>query len=224
MPRAAVVLSGCGVFDGSEIREAVSVLIHLSRAGAETAIFAPDIKAPAVNHLTGKPEPAGRSVLAESARIARGEITALTKLDAHGFDLLVFPGGFGAAKNLCDFAAKGADCTVHPEVARVVKEFHAARKPIALCCIAPVLAARLLGAAPGGCILTVGGTSDASAAVERMGARHVIAGAEKAVVDERNRLVTTPAYMCEAPLHEIHDGIGAMIDKALELVGAAGAR
>lgn len=216
MPRAAVILSGCGVFDGSEIREAVSVLIHLARAGAETRVFAPDIKAPAVNHLTGRPEPAERGVLAESARIARGEITALTKLDAREFDVLVLPGGFGAAKNLCDFATKGADCAVQPEVVRVFNDFHKARKPIALCCIAPVIAARLLGKA-GGCALTVGGPSEASKAVEQMGCRHVPAGATGAVVDEKNLLVTTPAYMCDAPLHEIHEGIGAMIDKALEL-------
>jgi len=222
MPRAAIVLSGCGVFDGSEIHEAVSVFVHLSRAGAEVSFYAPDVQAPVVNHLTGKPE-AGqtRSVLAESARIARGKIKPLADLKAGSADAVFFPGGFGAAKNLCDFANKGAACTVHPEVERVVKEFHAAKKPIAMCCIAPVIAARVLGAEDrGGCRLTVGGASDASAAVEKMGARHVASPVEGAVVDEANLLVTSPAYMCDAAPHEVYEGIGAMVEKTLELAGA----
>lgn len=222
MPRAAIVLSGCGVFDGSEIHEAVSVLVHLCRAGADVSFYAPDIQAPVVNHFTGKAEPDQmRSVLAESARIARGRIKPLAELRASAADAVFFPGGFGAAKNLCDFASKGADCRVNPEVERVVREFHHAKKPIAMCCIAPVIAARVLGAAvKDGCRLTVGGKSDASAAVEKMGARHVAAPVEGAVVDEANLLVTSPAYMCDAAPHEVYEGIGAMVEKTLELAAA----
>ena len=165
-------------------------------------------------------------MLVESARIARGKIAPLSELRAADYDALFFPGGFGAAKNLSDFATKGADCTVLPDVERVVNEFHAAQKPIGLCCIAPVIAARVFGArGPEGCSLTVGGPSEASAAVEKMGARHVEKPVGEAVVDEACRVVTTPAYMCDAPIHEEYEGIGAMVEKTLELAGVAeGAR
>ena len=42
----------------------------------------------------------GRNVLVESARIARGNISPLSTLSATSYDAVVFPGGFGAAKNL----------------------------------------------------------------------------------------------------------------------------
>lgn len=221
MTRAAVVLSGCGVFDGTEIHEAVSVLLHLSRAGVHVDVFAPDIEhAHVINHVTQKPS-AGerRSVLVEAARIARGAIAPLAKLRADSYDAVFFPGGFGAAKNLCDFAEKGPACTVNPEVERVVTAFRAADKPIGMCCIAPAIAARIFGRA-GGCTVTVGPRSDASAACEEMGARHVEKKATETVVDRKNKLVTTPAYMCDAPIHEVYDGIGAMVEKTLELTGA----
>lgn len=220
--KVAVVLSGCGVFDGSEIHEAVSVLTHLSRAGAEVKCFAPDAQFDEIDHLTHKPTGQKRSVLAESARIARGEIEPLKDLMTSAYDAVVFPGGFGAAKNLCDFASKGADCKVDPEVERVVREFHHDGKPIAMCCIAPVIVARVLGEGNGGigCAVTIGHDKGTAEAIRKMGSTNVGHDVRAAHVDEENNVITTPAYMCDAKVHEVYEGIGRMIDRTLERVAA----
>ncbi|XP_059020867.1 glutamine amidotransferase-like class 1 domain-containing protein 3, mitochondrial isoform X1 [Mustela lutreola] len=187
--RVALVLSGCGVYDGTELHEASAVLVHLSRGGAKVQIFAPDIpQMHVVDHTKGQPSESEtrslfspRNVLTESARIARGKITDLARLSAADHDAAIFPGGFGAAKNLSTFAADGKDCRVHGDVERVLKEFHAAGKPIGLCCIAPVLAAKVLH----GVEVTVGheqeeggrwpyaGTAEA---IKALGAKHCVKG------------------------------------------------
>ncbi|XP_017394194.1 glutamine amidotransferase-like class 1 domain-containing protein 3A, mitochondrial [Cebus imitator] len=224
--RVALVLSGCGVFDGTEIHEASAILVHLSRGGAEVQIFAPDVpQMHVIDHTKGQPsEGESRNVLTESARIARGKITDLAKLSAANHDAAIFPGGFGAAKNLSTFAVDGKDCKVNKDVERVLKEFHQAGKPIGLCCIAPVLAAKVLR----GVEVTVGheqeeggkwpyaGTAEA---IKALGAKHCVKGVAEAHVDQKNKVVTTPAFMCETALHHIHDGIGAMVRKVLELSG-----
>ena len=146
MAKVGVILSGCGVYDGSEIHEAVISLLALNRAGADVVSMAPNMEQTVINHLTGEPaEGASRNVLEESARIVRGEIQDIAKVDTTDLDALFIPGGFGAAKNLCDFAFKGPDCDVHPEVARVIKEVVTAKKPLAAVCIAPALVAKVLG-------------------------------------------------------------------------------
>uniref|UniRef100_A0A8D1XEC0 Glutamine amidotransferase class 1 domain containing 3 n=1 Tax=Sus scrofa TaxID=9823 RepID=A0A8D1XEC0_PIG len=144
--RVALVLSGCGVYDGTELHEASAILVHLSRGGAKVQIFAPDVpQMHVVDHSKGQPsEGETRNVLAESARIARGKIADLARLSAADHDAVIFPGGFGAAKNLSTFAVDGKDCKVDRDVERVLREFHGAGKPIGLCCIAPVLAAKVL--------------------------------------------------------------------------------
>lgn len=222
MTKVAVILSGCGVFDGSEIHEAVSILIHLSRAGAAYECFAPDIaQAHVVNHLTQSPE-AGpkRNVLVESARIARGAIKPLEQLDVSKFDAAFFPGGFGAAKNLCDFAFKGAECAVEPQVERVIKAFHAAGKPVGLCCIAPVIAARVLGTKKNGpgVTVTIGQDPGTAGAIGAMGAKHQERAVTQACIDESQRVVTAPAYMYDAPVHAVYEGIGAMVESTLGLI------
>ncbi|XP_036099553.1 glutamine amidotransferase-like class 1 domain-containing protein 3A, mitochondrial [Molossus molossus] len=223
-PRVALVLSGCGVYDGTELHEASAVLVHLSRGGAEVQIFAPNIpQMHVIDHTKGQPsESETRNVLTESARIARGKITDLAQLSAANHDAAIFPGGFGAAKNLSTFAVDGKDCKVNKDVERVLKDFHKAGKPIGLCCIAPVLAARVLR----GVEVTVGheqeeggrwpyaGTAEA---VKAMGAKHCVKGVTEAHVDRKNKVVSTPAFMCETALHHIHDGIGAMVTEVLEL-------
>ncbi|XP_057552760.1 glutamine amidotransferase-like class 1 domain-containing protein 3, mitochondrial isoform X1 [Hippopotamus amphibius kiboko] len=224
--RVAVVLSGCGVYDGTELHEASSILVHLSRGGAEVQIFAPDVpQMHVIDHTKGQPaEGETRNVLTESARIARGKIADLAKLSAANHDAAVFPGGFGAAKNLSTFAVDGGDCKVNADVERVLKEFHRAGKPIGLCCIAPVLAAKVLG----GVEVTVGheqeegGTwphAGTAEVIKALGAKHCVAEVTEAHVDEKNKVVTTPAFMCDTALHHIHDGIGAMVRKVLELAG-----
>uniref|UniRef100_A0A3Q2T3S0 Si:ch211-153b23.5 n=2 Tax=Fundulus heteroclitus TaxID=8078 RepID=A0A3Q2T3S0_FUNHE len=151
--RVAVILSGCGVYDGTEIHEASAVLVHLSRAGAKVQMFAPDAaQMHVVNHCEGKPTEEKRNILQESARIARGEVTDLAKLDVAAFDAVIIPGGFGVAKNLSDWAVNNKDCTIQPHLEKLIKDFHKAGKPLGMCCISPVLAAKLLP----GCELTVG--------------------------------------------------------------------
>jgi enhancing lycopene biosynthesis protein 2 len=217
----AVVLSGCGRADGAEIHESVSILIHLSRLGVEARCFAPDApQAEVVNHATGKVQPGGtRNMMVEAARISRGDISPLASLDAGTFDAVVFAGGFGAAKNLCNFAAGGEqggpNCEVLPDVARVIKAFHAAKKPIGLCCIAPVLAARVLGTRKGGpgVKVTIGTDESTAGAIATMGATNVARSVTEAFVDEAQRVVTTPAYMCEARPHEVFEGIGVMVER-----------
>uniref|UniRef100_A0A9J8BF46 Zgc:162944 n=1 Tax=Cyprinus carpio carpio TaxID=630221 RepID=A0A9J8BF46_CYPCA len=155
--RVAVVLAGCGVFDGSEIHEASAVLVHLSRQQATVKIFAPNTdQMHVVDHLKGSPTEEKRNVLVESARLARGDIQDLSELDVKDLDAIIFPGGFGAAKNLCSWAVEGKDCAVNEQVETVLKAFHAEKKPIGLCCISPVLAAKVFP----GCEVTVGHDKD----------------------------------------------------------------
>jgi enhancing lycopene biosynthesis protein 2 len=215
MTTAAVVLSGCGFLDGSEIHESVAVLLALSHAGATTQCFAPDEDAPTVNHLSGELDGTSRNILVESARLARGNIKPLTQCCASDFDAVFFPGGFGAAKNLSSFATQGAKCTVHPEVERILKEFQQADKPVGLCCIAPVLAAKVFSP---GLTITLGAQSDVSNAAEQMGASHVCTPANQAVVDASQHVATAPAYMCDAPLHEVAQGIAEMVHQTLAMI------
>jgi enhancing lycopene biosynthesis protein 2 len=209
--RIGVLLSGCGVFDGSEVHEAVLTLLALDLRGAEALICAPDMpQMHVVNHLTGEVDQgATRNVLVESARIARGKIKDVAQVSAADVDGLALPGGFGAAKNLCDFATRGKDCEVHPQVTRLVREVHEAGKPVAAVCIAPALLARILGAQ--GPRLTIGSDAGTAAALEAMGAVHVSCGADDVVVDHAHRLVTSPAYMLGRHISEVARGI----DKAM---------
>lgn len=221
MKPVAVILCGCGRADGSEIHESVSVLIHLDRVGLEYQCFAPDApQAEVVDHVTGKPVAESRNMLVESARIARGEIKPLSQLDAAAFSAVAFPGGFGAAKNLCTFARDGADCTVRPDVAAVIRAFHEHKKPIALVCIAPIIAAKVLGTAAGGpgCSITLGGPGDAANAAAAMGATPITKAVTEAYVDETRRILTTPAYMCDTGPHGVFTGVGKMIDALAAMV------
>ncbi|XP_070211905.1 glutamine amidotransferase-like class 1 domain-containing protein 3, mitochondrial [Littorina saxatilis] len=221
---AKEVLSGCGVYDGSEVHEASAILVHLSRNGAEVSMFAPDIdQMHVVNHTKGEPMEPNRNVLVESARIARGKIDALSKLQASGFDAVIFPGGFGAAKNLSTFAVDGTAMKVNPDVERVLKEFHGAKKPIGLCCIAPVLAAKVLP----GCEVTVGSDqeergkwpyAETAGAIGSMDSTHIKKDVTECHTDTANKIVTTPAFMCETAFHKIFDGIGLMVKGVLSLV------
>ena len=212
----AVILSGCGKMDGSEIQEAVSILIHLSKHGREFRCFAPDApQQDVVNHATNKAQPGHtRNMMVEAARITRGEITPLEKLDPAQFSAAILPGGYGAAKNLCDFASKGHDCEVLPDISRVLKAFHGAKKPVGLCCIAPVLAARVLGTRKDGpgVKVTIGTDEQTAEAIKTMGATHVPRSVAEPYTDEVNRVVTTPAYMFDARPHEVFEGIGKMVD------------
>lgn len=225
MPKVAVVLAGCGFLDGTEITEAVSCLIHLARLGATHECFAPDApQADVVNHAKQEPvQGEKRGLLAESARISRGRIQPLSRLDVDAFDAVVFPGGYGAAKNLCTFAKDGPGCTVIPDVERTVKGFHKAGKPVGMCCIAPVIGAKVLGKAAGGpgVSVTIGTDEGTAAAIAKMGSTNVPRKVTEAAVDATNRLATAPAYMDGAASPwQVYEGIGRMIEETLRLAKA----
>lgn len=215
-PKVAVVLSGCGVFDGAEIHEAVVTLLTLSQEGAAAQCAAPDVpQAHVIDHLAGQPVEESRNVLAEAARIARGAVVPLARIQAEDFDALFFPGGFGAAKNLSSFAFDGPACQVQPEVERVIRDFHAAGKPIGAVCIAPALLAKVLGEhAPA---LTIGNDPGTAQALESLGAVHHARPVTDCLVDPANKLVTAPAYMLDAPLCDIAAGIAAAVRATLAL-------
>lgn len=217
MSKVAVLLSGCGVYDGSEIYEGTFTLLALEEGGAEVVCCAPDIpQAHVVDHRTGE-EMSGetRSVLAEAARLARGNIKPTTEINPADFDALILPGGFGAAKNLSDFAFKGPDCAVDPEVARLVRSFHETGKPVGLICIAPAVGAAVLGSK--GVRLTIGNDADTASGLEKLGAFHQDCPVDDIVVDEANRIVSTPAYMLGPTMGKVKAGIDKLVAKVLEM-------
>jgi enhancing lycopene biosynthesis protein 2 len=222
MAKIGVVLSGCGVYDGSEIHEAVITLLALDRAGVETVCMAPNIDVAVVNHLTGKPvEGETRNVLVESARIARGKIHDIAEIKAADLDALVFPGGFGAAKNLCDFAVKGSDCTALPEVERLVRAVIAAKKPLLAVCIAPALISNILGHDLAH-KLTIGTDPGTAEALAKMGTEHVACPVSEIVIDPVNRLISTPAYMLAGSIREAAEGIEKAVAKLLKMIELKG--
>ncbi len=215
MKKIAVVLSGSGYLDGTEITEAISLFIALNQAGAEVSCFAPDIELAEVDHISQAPTGAKRNVLKESARIARSKVKSLAELHAKDFDGLAFPGGFGAAKNLCNWAEKGAACDVNAEVKRVILEFFEASKPIGACCIAPVLLAKVLGKKK--VTLTIGDDAATAAEIQKTGAQHEECPVDDYITDRETKVVTTPAYMYgDAKPNEVFAGIFGLAHELVE--------
>lgn len=218
MKKIAVCLSGCGFLDGAEIHEAVLTLLAIDQAGAKAVCCAPDInQASVIDHLTKSPTAGTRNVLAESARIARGEIVNIRKVSADQIDALIFPGGFGAAKNLCSFAGDGPECNVNPDVERLTTEMLAAHKPIGAICIAPALLARIVGRKDLHPKLTIGTDAATAEAINKMGARHCDCPVTEMVVDERHKIVSTPAYMLGKGPAEVFEGIRKTVNEVLRL-------
>jgi len=218
MPKVAVILSGCGVYDGAEIHESVITLLALDRQGAEVSIFAPNIpQYHVINHLTGQEMNEKRNVLVESARIARGSIKDLADANIADFDAVIFPGGFGAAKNLCDFAFKGVNCSVNPTVEKFIVEAFRAKKVLGFICIAPALLARVAAGLDLHPNLTIGTDAETSKAIEHMGACHVSCMVKESVVDEKNKIVSTPAYMLGQSIGEVAAGIEKLVEKVIQL-------
>ncbi|WMC10581.1 isoprenoid biosynthesis glyoxalase ElbB [Oceanimonas pelagia] len=215
MKKVAVILSGCGVYDGAEIHEAVLCLLHLARNGARYQCFAPDQpQHHVIDHRTGEESGEQRNMLTEAARIARGDIQPLSELRVEDFDALLLPGGFGAAKNLCSFAFEGAACEVDNEVLSACSAFARARKPAGYCCIAPVLIPRVYPAGVKGTIGTDAATAGAFAA---MGGEHIGCAVTDVVEDAHYRVISTPAYMLAQSITEADTGIGKLVKRLLEM-------
>lgn len=214
----AVILSGCGVFDGAEIHESTLTLLAIARKGGSYKIFAPDVQQHhVINHISGEEMDESRNVLVESARIARGDIQSLDMYRADDFDALILPGGFGVAKNLCTYAFDGPEFTVDKVISKVIIETHAAGKPIGALCISPVLITKILGEVD----VTIGGDKTTAGHIEEMGGIHIPAGNGEIVVDSKNRLVTNPCYMNDASISDIADGAENVVKALIELLDEA---
>ena len=213
--KVAIILSGCGVFDGAEINETVLTALSLDQLGAQVEYFAPDMNQHHVlNHLTGEEMPEQRNVLVESARITRGKSRDIRELKAADFDAVILPGGFGVAKNLSDFAFKGADCRVQEDTLQAILQFKEAKKPVGLICISPALSAKIFGE---GVRCTIGDDADTAAAITQMGGVHQDCAVGGIVVDEKNRLVTTPAYKLAQSISEAAKGIHKLVEQVLAM-------
>lgn len=218
MKKVAVCLSGCGSQDGAEIHEAVCTLLALDQAGAQIICCAPDVpQADVMDHLKKAPGGPPRNVLVESARIARGDIRNVKDVKAGEIDALIFPGGFGAAKNLSTFAVDGVNCKVNPDVERLIGEMLAAGKPIGAECIAPAMLARVVGKKDVHPKMTIGNDPGVAGAINKMGGQHVNCAVTEAVVDETHKIVTTPAYMLAKGPAEVFEGVRKLVQAVLRL-------
>lgn len=214
MKKIAVVLAGNGVFDGAEIHEATLTLLSIAQNGAVYQCFAPDInQAHVVNHITGEEMPESRNVLVEAARIARGNIKPLSEYNAADYDAIIFPGGFGAAKNLCTFAFDGADCSVNADVEKAIRNTVVAEKPIGALCISPALIAKVLGDVE----VTIGKDEETVDTIEKLGAKHIDTTHGEIVVDKKYKVVSTPCYMLDATIDQIAIGAENAVKKVIEL-------
>jgi len=214
--KAAIVLAGCGVRDGAEIHEAVMTMYAIDKNGGTYRIFAPNVaQHHVINHITGEEMKESRNVLTEAARIARGKISPLTEYRAEEFDALIFPGGFGVAKNLCTYAFDGADCHVDRVVEQAIRSTHRAHKPIGALCISPVLIARVLGDVT----VTVGNDKKTVADIVKLGGKHEERRHGEVTVDMKNLIVTAPCYMLDATVSEIARDAEAVIKTIMELTG-----
>lgn len=212
--KIAVVLAGCGVFDGAEIQEAVLTMLAIKKQGAEYTIFAPDVdQHHVINHIKGEEMDETRNVMIEAARIARGDIHALSTYKASEFDALVFPGGFGAAKNLSSLAFEGPECTVEKETHRAISETYEVNKPIGALCIAPAVLTRVLK----DITVTIGQDAGTIEAIEAMGSNHLTTDHGEVIIDEANKIVTTPCYMLDANIMQIAEGADNLIKSVLEM-------
>ena len=219
MAKIGVCLSGCGVNDGAEIHESVITALTLDRSCANILYTAPNVmQTKVVDHYSGNDMNENRNVLVESARIARGKITDLAELTANDMDGLIFPGGFGAALNLCDFALKGADCDIHPEVNRIIHEMMNANKPLGFICIAPALFARATKSSEKTIKITIGNDQTTADQIEKLGSQHEICTVDDFIVDEKNKIVSTPAYMLAGSISEAASGIEKLVQKIMAWV------
>ena len=215
MPKVGVVLSGCGVNDGSEIHEAVITMLELDKANADMVLMAPNIdQLHVINHATGDEMSDSRNVLVESARIARGNIKDIAEIKSGDLDALIFPGGFGVAKNLSDYAMAGAECSINPDVQRLSNEIHNDGKPIGVICIAPAMMAQILGEETE---LTIGYDDQTANDINTMGAKHITCPVEEIVIDKDKKVVSTPAYMEAKSIKEAAEGIQKLVEQVLKM-------
>lgn len=216
MKKIAVILSGSGVYDGTEIQEAVLTLLAIDQCGASYRCFAPNINQHhVINHLTGGiSEDETRNVLVESARIARGDVEDMSEFYIDEWDALIVPGGFGAAKNLSDFGLKGSDCQVNEQVLKMCQAFAQTQKPAGYMCIA---AAMLPMIYPKGVKGTIGNDAATAESIVDMGMEHIEADVKRVIIDKDNNVVSTPAYMLATTISEAAMGISRLVKTVIAM-------
>lgn len=205
----AIILSGCGNRDGSELQETLSLFLAIDRRNWHYQCFAPEGQYSVVSHLDGSESDGQRDLLTESARIARGDIKPLSQFRPGDFDALALPGGMGAARNLSTFAFDGPAMTVRPDVEKAILDMYRLHKPILAMCIAPMVLAKVLGRE--GVSLTLGLENSASKVAAQLGADVQHRDVTEVCVDTRHRVYTTPAYMVGTRISEIFAGAENMI-------------
>lgn len=205
---AAVILSGCGFLDGSEIGEAILSLTSLSKHGIEYSCFAPQIEFSVVDHITGQATEEKRDVMTEASRIPRGKISPLTDAKVENFDMLIMPGGFGVAKNLSDIAISISPVVI-PDLNKLIVAFFKASKPIGCICISPVAVTCALSkiTKPAVTIGKEGGI------ITSCGGVHVSTkDSTEFFVDTENKIYSCAAYMnSNTNLHSVFIGIDSMV-------------
>ncbi|PIQ85818.1 MAG: isoprenoid biosynthesis protein ElbB [Candidatus Omnitrophica bacterium CG11_big_fil_rev_8_21_14_0_20_45_26] len=217
MAKIGVVLSGCGFLDGSEIHESVFTLLHIAELGHEAVCMAPNIdQTQVINYLTKEEMKEKRNVLTEAARITRGKIKDIKTVRADDLDALIFPGGFGAAKNLSTFAAKGAGCEVNPDVSALAKAIHAQGKPIGVICISPAVLAKIFEGSH--LQLTIGNEASVAKQIELLGQQHVVCDVTDVCLDSKHKIVSTPAYMYDKPIHQVAAGVAKLVKSVAEFI------
>ncbi|MEA1985972.1 MAG: isoprenoid biosynthesis glyoxalase ElbB [Candidatus Marinimicrobia bacterium] len=218
MKKIAVILAGSGRADGSEIQEAVLTLLALDKRNVDVKVFAPNIQQMhVINHLTDEESPESRNVMVESARIFRGDIQDIKDANIDDFDAIVLPGGFGAAKNLCNYAMKGLDCEFNSDVENFVVAGLKKNTPIGFICIWPVLGAFLTKKANIRAKLTIGNDKATAEHVEKLGNEHIECEASNCIVDEKNSIVSTPAYMIGKSISEVSEGIDKLVGEVIKM-------
>jgi enhancing lycopene biosynthesis protein 2 len=218
--KIAVLLHGCGVYDGTEIQEAVLTLLAIEKAGHEYFCIAPNVfQHHVIDHTTGTEMPETRNVLVESARIARGKIKDLTQVSIADFDAMAMPGGFGTAKNITKWAFDGPDGSIDPVVQQLIVETVTAQKPIVALCMSPTTVAKALEHTSHHAQLSVGSTEapspydiqSISAGMEKVGAQSAMATKTEVAIDRDLKIISAPCYMMEATITEV----AANIEKAI---------
>lgn len=214
-PTIGILLSGAGVYDGSEVQEAILTLLYLDQLGTNIVYLAPNkTQLHVINHNSkAVSKESTRNILTESSRLTRGNVIDVKNINANDLDALILPGGFGAAKNLSTFALKGADCSVDPDVETLIKTLHSQKKPLGFICIAPVIAAKVIK----GATVTIGQDAETAEAIENMGGTHIVANVEDIVIDKENNIISTPAYMLGLSIGDISEGISKLVNKVHKL-------
>ena len=216
--KVGVLLSGSGVQDGSEIHESVLTALFLEKTRVEIVFMAPNIdQMHVMNHYTGQEMDEFRNVLVESARIARGNIKDLAEIRGEDLDALIIPGGLGVAKNLSDYAMSGSECSINPDVYRLVVEMLISKKPIGAICIAPAMMSKILFEQSLSANLTVGSDATTSKDIETMGSQHQNCSTREVVIDVKNKIVSTPAYMDAKSISEVAEGIEKLVNEIVSM-------